>query len=105
MVRCRRRLNRTEDLNVEVREEALSIALRTGWSSKGPATGHGRPQGQEGRAGLEAIARHCHAGITRGGDHCLHDAGNWLAAALGPWFPGRRGAQAPQAQAWLKEGG
>src|SRR5262249_48389708 len=99
------RLNRTEDLDVKVSKEALSSAIRSGWCSKDPATGHGRPQGQEGRTGLEAIARHCHAAITRGGDDCRHDAGDWLAAALGAWLPGRRGAQAPQAQAWLEEGG
>src|SRR5260370_5235070 len=101
--RCR--LNRTEDLDVKVSKEALSSAIRSGWCGKGSATGHGRPKGQEGRTGLEAIARHCHAAITRGGDDCRHDAGNWLAAALGAWLPGRRGAQAPQAQAWLEEGG
>jgi Protein of unknown function (DUF3489) len=47
--RCR--LNRTEALNVEVSKEALSSAIRSGWCSKGPATGHGRPQGQEGQTG------------------------------------------------------
>ena len=105
MVRCRRRFNRTEDLDVKVSKEALSSAIRSGWCSKDPATGHGRPQGQEGRTGLEAIARHCHAAIIRGGDDCRHDAGDRLTAALGAWLPGRRGAQAPQAQAWLEEGG
>src|SRR5439155_9236955 len=60
---------------------------------------------QEGRTGLEAIARHRHAAIVRGGNDCRHDAGDWLAAALGAWLPGRRGAQAPQAQAWIEEGG
>src|SRR5258707_2502747 len=105
VVRCRRRFNRTEDLDVKVSKEALSSAIRSGWRSKGLATAHDRPQGQqEGRTGLEAIARHCHAAITRGGNDCRHDAGDWLAATLGAWLPGRRGAQAPQAQAWLEEG-
>src|SRR5260221_5508246 len=97
--------NRTEDLDVKVSKEALSSAIRSGWCRKGPATGHGRPQEQEGRIGLEAVARHCHAAIARGGDDCRHDAGDWLAAALGAWLPGRGGAQAPQAQAWIDEGG
>src|SRR5260370_18182722 len=57
------------------------------------------------RTGLEAIARNCNATITRGGEDCRHDAGDWLAAAFGAWLAGRRGAQAPQAQAWLEEGG
>src|SRR5258708_7890680 len=105
VVRCRRRFNRTEDLDVKVSKEALSSAIRSGWCSKGPATGHGRPQGQERRTGLEAIARHCHAAITRGGDDFRHDAGDWLAAALCALLPCRRGAPAPQAQAWLEEGG
>src|ERR1700730_14978006 len=105
VVRCRRRLNRLEDLHVEVREEALTSLIRSGWCSKTLATDHDRSQGQKGRTGLEAIARHCHAAITRGGNDCRHDAGAWLAAALGPRLPGRRGAQAPQAQAWLEEGG
>src|SRR5205085_1598592 len=89
VVRRRRRFNRTEDLDVKVSEEALSSAIRSGWCGNGTATGHGRPQGQEGRTGLEAIARHCHAAITRRGDDCFHDAGHWLAAALGAWLPGR----------------
>src|SRR5260370_1736818 len=106
VVRRRRRFNRTEDLDVKVSKEALSSAIRSGWCSKGPATAHDRPQGQqEGRTGLEAIARHCHAAITRGGDDCRHDAGDWLAAALGAWLPGRRAAQAPQAQPCLQKGG
>src|SRR2546421_10709874 len=67
VVRCRRRFNQTEDLDVKVSKEALSSAIRSRWCSKGPATGHGRPQGQEDRTGLEAIARHCHAAITGGG--------------------------------------
>src|SRR5262249_53575343 len=75
----------TEDLDVKVSKEALTSAIRSRWCSKGLATGHGRPQGQEGRSGLEAIARHCHAAITRGGDDCRHDAGDGLAAALGAW--------------------
>src|SRR5258707_4104178 len=37
--------NRTEDLDVKVSKEALSSAIRSGWCSKGPPTGHGRPQG------------------------------------------------------------
>src|SRR4030088_3241910 len=49
VVRYRRRFNRTEDLDVNVSKEALSSAIRSGWCSKGPATGHGRPPGQEGR--------------------------------------------------------
>ena len=61
-----RRFNRTEDLDVKLSKEALRSAIRSGWCSKGPATGHDRPQGQEGRTGLDTIARHCHAAITRG---------------------------------------
>jgi hypothetical protein len=78
VVRRRRRFNRTEDLDVKVSKEALSSAIRSGWCSKGPATDHDRPQGQERRSWLEAIARHCHAAITRGGNDCRHDAGDWL---------------------------
>src|SRR5260370_27381046 len=99
-------MNRTEDLNVKVWEKATSCVIdNAGPCVKILATTHCRPQEYAGRAGLEAIARHCHAAITRGGDDCRHDAGDWLAAALGAWLPGRRGAQAPQAQAWLEEGG
>jgi hypothetical protein len=67
VVRYRRRFNRREDLDVKVSKEALSSAIRSGWCSKGPATGHDRPQGQEGRTGLETIPRHRHAAIPRGG--------------------------------------
>src|SRR6266446_3703395 len=54
VVRCRRRFNRTEDLDVKVREEALSSLIRSGWwCSKTLATDRDRSQGQERQSRLE----------------------------------------------------
>src|SRR5438270_14030832 len=93
-------MHRTEDLDVKVHEEALT---RGWWCSKTLATDRDRSQGQKRKSRFEAITRHCHAAITRGGDDCRHDAGDRLAAALGAWLPRRRGAQAPQAQTRIEE--
>ena len=53
----------------------------------------------------QAIARHRLAAITHGRNDRSDDEGHRLAAALGSRLSCRRGAQAPQAQARLEEGG
>src|SRR6266403_1080743 len=60
---------------------------------------------QEGRSWVEAISRHRDAAVTHWGNDCGDDEGNRLAAALGARCPCRRGAQAPQAEARVEEGG
>ena len=58
-----------------------------------------------GRSRLEAIARHRVAAIPHGRNDRSDDEDHRLAAALSARLSCRRGAQAPQAQARLEEGG
>ena len=55
--------------------------------------------------GLQAISRHRDAAVTHGGNDCRDDEGHGLAAALGARLSCRRGAQTPQVEAQLEEGG
>jgi|SRR6516164_10143975 len=55
--------------------------------------------------GLEAVSRHRDAAIARRCDDCCDDESHGLAAAFGARIPCWRGAQAPQAQARVEEGG
>ncbi len=105
MVRRDAAINRTEDLNVKVCEEATSCVIGSACiCRKALATGRWRSQEQESRSWLKAISRHRDAAITHGGNDCRDDEGDRLAAALGARLPCRRGAQAPQAEARLEEG-
>ena len=72
-------------------------------AAKPPQQATSNPKAKKGRCGLEAVARHRHAAITRRGDDCRHDAGDRLAATLGPGLPGRRRAQTSQAEARSKK--
>ena len=66
-----------------------------GGAAKTPQQGTIDPRGKNAEPGSKQSRVIAHAAITRGGDDCRHNAGDWLAAALGAWLPGRRGAQAP----------
>src|SRR5215204_5213460 len=105
-------MNRMEDLNVEVREvkicqKAIGYVLQCDHCFGRKARGIDPCQGEGtgGRSRLEAIAGDRVAAIPFRSDHRGHDEGHRLAATLGAWLPGRRGAQAHQAQARLEEGG
>jgi hypothetical protein len=124
--------NRMEDLNVKVCEEAPRCPLARacfcckarsdggrlqdeeangcsiGIASpdpKGGANGRPRFQDQECRSWLEAIARAGDVAIARGSDDCSDDTPHRVAATLGAWVSCGRGAQAPEAQPRLEEGG
>src|SRR4029077_7174964 len=98
VVRRERRHDRTEDLNVKIRQEAFTCNgnLKHGCCEAVAADeGSGR--------GLEAIARDRHAAFPGGCDDCGYDEGHRLAAALDAGLSCRRGSQAPQIEPHLEE--
>jgi hypothetical protein len=99
-------MNRTEDLNVKVCEEAAGCVIDNACSCrKARSIDHRQCEEPQGRFWLEAISRHRDAAVADWDDDRGDYEGNGLAAALGARFPSRRGTQAPQAEAWLEEGG
>src|SRR5260370_10419930 len=81
-----------------------AVTYAAGGEAKAPQQGTVDPRGKKAEPGSKQ-SRVIAMLQSPAGDDCRHDAGDRLAAALGAWLPGRRGAQAPQAQAWLEEGG
>ena len=86
-------------------DEADHCDVWAAWPSR-KGIGSGRTvEARQSGFQYQAIARSGAAAISRRGDDRGNDAGHRLAAALGARFFGRRGAQAPQAEAHLKESG
>src|SRR5262245_49063617 len=85
----------TEDLDVKVRQEAITAASTHGNDCrKAVAAGNGQSLSTaKSRFGLEAVSRHRNAAVARRCDDCRDDEGHGLAAAFGARVPCRRGAQ------------
>jgi hypothetical protein len=76
-------MNRTEDLNVKVCEEANGYIIGDVWSCReARRPDRCRVREQEGRSWVEAISRHRDAAVTHWGNDCGDDEGNRLAAAV-----------------------
>jgi hypothetical protein len=98
--------NRTEDLDVKVFEEATGGVSASGRSNRKIIAAHcGRCCAEQGSCRLEAIAHHRDVAITHGRNDRSDEEGHGLAVAFGARLSCRRGAQAPQAEARLEEGG
>src|SRR5262249_26487400 len=88
--RCRH--NRTEDLNGKIRKEASCFIIQCDCHGRETlATSDLSAEHRRSGIWLEANACHRDAAVTHRRNHCSHDGGHGLAAALGARLPRWRG--------------